>query len=44
MFANVSYFKPALALWEHALDYFIQNKDLPGESACYTNLGNAYDS
>jgi len=39
---NFSYFPLALASWEHALKYLIENKDKAGESACCTNLGVAY--
>ena len=41
---NFSYFDLALNSWNYALKYFIKNQDKFGESACYTNLGNAYDN
>ena len=39
-----SYFSLALNSWSRALRYFIRNNDKIGESKCYTNLGNAYQS
>ncbi len=39
-----SYFILALNTWNQALDYFIKNGDISGESKCYANLGVAYDS
>ena len=41
---NHSKFKQALSVWERSLAYFIKNKDVSGESKCYTSLGIAYDS
>ena len=37
-----SYFSLALNSWNHALKYFLENKDRPGESTCYANIGFAY--
>ncbi len=34
-----SYFSLASDSWNHALKYFLENKDRSGESVCYINLG-----
>ena len=39
-----SYFSLAASSWNHALEYFLENKDRYGESECYANLGIAYRS
>ena len=41
--SNFSDFKLALPVWERSLAYFIKNKDVSGKSACYGNLGIAYE-
>ena len=41
---NFSFFRFALYSWNHALNYFLKNKDKSGESKCYINLGAAYQS
>ena len=39
---NESSFILASNYWNHALNFFIEDRDKEGESHCYTNLGNAY--
>ena len=39
---NLSNYKMALPVWERSLTYFIKNKDVSGESICYTSLGSTY--
>jgi len=41
---NFSYFRLALNSWNHALEYFLENRDRDGESTCYTNFGLAHYS
>jgi CHAT domain-containing protein/tetratricopeptide (TPR) repeat protein len=40
---NSSYFDLALQSWKYALKYFIQYHNKTSESACYTNIGVAYE-
>ncbi len=40
---RLSYFMLALAVWNRALEYYVENGDRLGESSCYTNLGIACD-
>lgn len=37
-----SFFVLALAVWNHALEYYIRDGDIMGKGACYVGMGNAH--
>jgi tetratricopeptide (TPR) repeat protein len=41
---NHSHYTLALASMQHALKYFEERNDIPGQSICYNNIGNIYQS